>query len=503
MSANPHAATDPAQLLRILKGTSANGQRNSNDPGNSAYVHCAEESESLPEFPVDVFPAAIQRYIEDGAEALNVPADMIAVPLLGFAAAAIGNSRAVVIKPGWIERVNLWLAVIGDPGSGKSPANEYARAPLDALQRDAWNQYQEDLTAWEQEAAQHKGKEADALPPRPVLSHYFTTDATIEALTAILSASPGVAMVRDELVGWVKSHDAYRKGGDRQSYLSLWAGAPLKVDRRGAGTQYVEHPVVPIVGGIQPDILPDLGEEAQRRDGFVERILMTWPASRPIAWSETELSSTAESGTRSLFRKLRSPLPGTVDVVTFTVEARAAFGAWYIENGAIIGESAGIAAGCYAKYPGQVARIALVLHALHHPGPGRPVDVDIVSDAIRVVEYFRGHLVRVLPRFAAMGSTKSAGLATRILRVLGKANGEWMARRELRRGLGNSVPAEDVDALLALLEQEGRVENRTVATGARPRQESRIPHSHNAHMHNSPDEEINLDGVAGDDRHTR
>jgi hypothetical protein len=460
--------------------------------------------ESLPEFPVDVFPAAIQRYIEDGAEALNVPADMIAVPMLGFAAAAIGNSRAVVIKPGWVERVNLWLAVIGDPGSGKSPANDYARAPLDALQRDAWNQYQEDLAAWEQEAAQHKGKgkDVDAPPPRPVLSHYFTTDATIEALTAILSTSPGVAMVRDELVGWVKSHDAYRKGGDRQSYLSLWAGAPLKVDRRSAGPQYVEHPVVPIVGGIQPDILPDLGEEAQRRDGFVERILMTWPVARPIVWSETELSSTADSGTRSLFRKLRAPVPGSVDVVTFTSEARAVFGAWYIENGTIITESTGIAAGCYAKYPGQVARIALVLHALHHPGPGHSIDAGTVSDAIQVVEYFRGHLVRVLPRFAAMGSTKSAGLATRILRVLGRANGEWVARRELRRGLGNSVPAEDINAVLAALEGEGRVENQSVPTGSRPRQESRIPPRTYAPMHNSGDP-WDEEGEAGNDQFTR
>jgi hypothetical protein len=491
--------TNPAERLRRSQAQ-ANGQHD--DLDNSAYVHCAEQSESLPEFPVDVFPAAIRRYIEDGAEALNVPVDMIAVPLLGFAAAAIGNSRAVVVKPGWIERVNLWLAVIGDPGSGKSPANEYARAPLDALQRDAWNQYQDDLATWERETAQHKGKDADALPPRPLLSHYFTTDATIEALTAILSTSPGVAVVRDELVGWVKSHDAYRKGGDRQSYLSLWAGAPLKVDRRSTGTQYVEHPVVPIVGGIQPDILPDLGEEAQRRDGFVERILMTWPTARPIVWSETELSRTAESGTCSLFRKLRAPTPGTVDVVPFTPEARSVFGAWYVENGAIITESAGIAAGCYAKYPGQVARIALVLHALHHPGAGRPIDADTVSDAIQVVEYFRGHLVRVLPRFAAMGSTKSAGLATRILRVLGKANGAWVARRELRRGLGNSVPSEDVDTVLALLEGEGRVENREVPTGARPRQESRIPSPHNAYMHNSPDEDIVVDGVAGLDRFT-
>ncbi len=108
-----------------------------------------------------------------------------------------------------------------------------------------------------------------------------------------------------------------------------------------------------------------------------------------------------------------------------------------------------------------------------------------VSDAIHVVEYFRAHLVRVLPAFESIGSTKSAGLATRILRVLEKAGGEWVARRELRAGLGNSVPAEEIATVLGLLEGEGRVENRTVETGARPRQESRVLASHNAHMHYS------------------
>ena len=469
-------------------------------PGNSPYIHISDDRESPPEFPVDVFPVCIRGYIKDGAEALNVPVDMIAVPLLGFAAAAIGNTRALRVKPKWVARANLWLAVIGDPGSGKSPANDYARAPLDALQRDAWSMYQDELAAWEQQVSQLKGK--DAPPPRPILSHYFTTDATIEALTSILSTSPGVAMVCDELVGWVRSHDAYRKGGDRQKYLSLWAGAPLKVDRSSTGPRYIEHPVVPIAGGIQPDILPDLADEAERRDGFVERILMAWPEPLPITWSETEPDSTSESGTRSLFRKLRSPVPGAVDVVTLTPEARAIFGAWYVENGAITSESSGITAGCYSKYPGQLAGIILVLHALHHPDPHKSVDVDTVSDAIQVIEYFRAHLIRVLPRFAALGSTKSAGLATRILRVLGRANGEWVSRTDLDRGLGKSVSAANIEAVLTLLEGEGKVENQTVATGARPRQESRIPPRKYGDMENSGDP-WDKEGEAGDDQFTR
>ncbi|MDP9471012.1 MAG: YfjI family protein [Chloroflexota bacterium] len=437
-----------------------------------------------------MFPEPVRRYIADGAEAINVPPDMIAVPFLGFTAGVMGNTRAVIVKPGWIERPNLWLAVIGNPGSGKSPALDYARQPLDELQREAWERHRADVTEHEIALAAAKATKGNTEPPPepPVLEHFFSTDVTTEALASILSTSPGVSVVRDELVGWVKSHDAYRRGGDRQNYLSLWAGAPLKVDRKGTAPLYVPHPCVPIIGGIQPDLLSDLGEEAKRRDGFVERILMVWPTARPIRWNESPIDASAAREVVSIFRRLRLPVTeSSVGVIGFDPEARQVFGRWYEENGRITEESQGVASGCYAKYPGQLARIALVLHALRYSSlPHRQIDVQTLADAIAVIEYFRAHLVKILPSFEAMGSTKSAGLATRILRVLDKAGGEWVARRDLSRGLGNSVPADEITTVLDLLEGEGLVENRTIPTGSRPRQESRHLSPNNEHMSKSP-----------------
>jgi hypothetical protein len=62
--------------------------------------------------------------------------------------------------------------------------------------------------------------------------------------------------------------DAYRsgRGGDRQHYLSMWSRATIKVDRKGnnGAPILVSRPVLPVVGGIQPDLLPDLADAAQR-----------------------------------------------------------------------------------------------------------------------------------------------------------------------------------------------------------------------------------------------
>jgi len=472
---------DPEVILARL--TSPNGST----PGKGAYVHCADGGSQVPDFPVSVLPDAIRRYVEEGATALNVPADMIALPLLGFAAAAIGNTIELVIKPTWIERPSLWIAVIGDPGSGKSPAVSYAQGPLDALQRRAHERFQSDVAAWEDLAEMGRKDKTIPVPDRPVYEHFYSTDVTTEKLAAILATSPGVAVVRDELTGWVKSHDAYRQAGDRQHFLTLWAGSPLKVDRKGSDTIHVPRPCVPIIGGIQPDLLPDLAEEASRRDGFIERILMTWPVSKPMRWSDVPVDTGASADVHAIFARLRQGDTNQEPTrVLLSAESRQLFGRWYDENGAIVDSTAGLAQGFYAKFPGQLGRLALVLHVLRNAEtPGRPLTVETMSDAITLIEYFRSHLVRILPRFDAIGSTKGAALGTRILRVLGRADGEWVARRELRRGLGNSVPAEDIATVLDLLEQEGTVETRTVETGARPREEARIPPAHNAHMHHS------------------
>ena len=82
-------------------------------------------------------------------------------------------------------------------------------------------------------------------------------------------------VIRDELVGWVKSMDQYRsgRGADRQFFLSVWSRQPIKVDRKGAKPILVSNPCLAVVGGIQPDLLPELADAAQREDGFLDRLL--------------------------------------------------------------------------------------------------------------------------------------------------------------------------------------------------------------------------------------
>ena len=462
----------------------------------SSFPHIFDKSKAVdvPVFPVEILPEKLRTFAIAGAKALSVPVDMIALPLLGFAGGTIGNTVAFAIKRNWIERANPWLGLIAPPGSGKSPAQHYAQIPVAELQRLAVQTYREKMDKWIADVESIKSEKGnrEPLPEKPTLDHYFTTDATIEGLVNVLSGNPGITVTHDELSGFVAAMNAYRKGADRQSYLSLWAGATLKVDRRGAGTTYVPFPCVAVIGGIQPDMIGDLGESAGRRDGFIERFLLAEPKVSPQRWTEDEVDQTTVDAAVAVFKTLRvkptdpSALPEP-RILFPTLEARRAFGIWVNQNNRIAADSSGLAAGFYAKYPGQLLRVALILHCLAHPGDvTREVGVDSIDAAIKVIEYFRQHLVGILPRFGSVGSTKTAGLEPRVIRVLDKRRGEWVAKTDIHRGLGNSVTAAELATALEALVADEVVESRVEATGARPREEYRTVRRNEDMNHSRP-----------------
>ncbi len=454
----------------------------SSPAGLSSSASCTAE---LPPFPIEVFPPELEAYIAEYVAAFGVPADMVAVPLLGFAGAAIGRTLAVELKPGWVEYPILWVDVIGNPGTGKSPALDHARRVLDRLQDAAWKRYEEDLHAWHRAEKEAKGRHLVAGDggERPALESFFTTDTTTEAIAQMAQHAPGLAVIRDELVGWVKSHDAYRAGGDRQTHLSLWSGAPLKVDRKTAPPLYVRRPCVSVVGGIQPDRLTDLRAEAGQDDGFIDRLLSAWPDATPAKWSTAGVSPRTVVAAEELFTRLRyargATEPPTIRpsaIARLDRQALAAFVGWHDDNADSVQAATGLAAGSAAKYPRQVARIAAILHALWEPdNPARAMDAETMHGAIAVIEYFRAHARRVLPVFGATGSSRAAGVVVRVARILDrKQDGEgWVSRTELHQRLGRSVPADQITAALDQLAAEGRTEAHVQGTKGRNREEWR------------------------------
>ena len=126
-------------------------------------------------------------------------------------------------------------------------------------------------------------------------------DVTVEGLAPILEQAPrGVLMIQDELAGWVAAMNQYKggKGNDRQFWLSTWSGKAHLVDRKAQGTVPISipRPFVNVVGGIQPDMLGTLADPQGRSDGFVHRVLFSYPTPVGTAdWTEDTVSPASTS----------------------------------------------------------------------------------------------------------------------------------------------------------------------------------------------------------------
>jgi hypothetical protein len=314
----------------------------------------------------------------------------------------------------------------------------------------------------------------------------------LEALVDMLDRAPGVAIIRDEILGWVSSMDQYRggKGSDRQEYLSLWSAKTIKLDRKGADPIYRRFPVACVVGGIQPDLVGGLHHEAQKRDGFAERLLPIVPDTKPMPWTEETVSPGRFADVLAVYRALDAlPLAdldsgegNTVGIgVALSPEARRLYVAWFDENQALVARTQGMAAGFYSKLAAHVARFALILHALWNPtDPRVMVSAARMEDAIELGEFFRAHINRFLALLQMTAPGQFAGLSARIVRILRILPAEthnttdnWVTRSELLHRLGNVKTDELTRALDALL-ATGTVDRRTRTTPTKPVEEWRL-----------------------------
>jgi hypothetical protein len=185
-------------------------------------------------FPLEVLPGPLRQFVEEAATSLNCPPDYVAVPVLAVLGTAIGNQRRLSVKEGWTESACLYTAVVGDPGTAKSPALQIAADPVRALQEQFLEEYRGAKRA-QQQVRKAKSEGGSEEPPEieepddpPVLRQIMTTDTTIGALMSVLDRNAlGIALVRDELTAWVLSMNEYktRKAPGPTAHTGSRAGA--------------------------------------------------------------------------------------------------------------------------------------------------------------------------------------------------------------------------------------------------------------------------------------
>ncbi len=213
----------------------------------------------LPPWKKGLLPPAL----EDLAEALGgrhlVEPTAPAAAMLAAVSAVLGYRKVVVApepdNPSWEEVPVLWVALVGPPGSGKTPILRDVTRPLwsiekvlDQENRREKEEYEAALERWQAAKRGERGEK----PKPPTPRRLVVSDITPEKLGAVLEANPAVLVHVDELKGLLQSWRREDRAAGRAFFMSAYYGTPSVIDRVIRGTTYLERPQVAILGGIQP-----------------------------------------------------------------------------------------------------------------------------------------------------------------------------------------------------------------------------------------------------------
>src|SRR5258708_3770820 len=89
---------------------------------------------AVPSFPLALLPQPWGDWAGGAAELAGAPVDYVVQALLASVAGISGRRVLVVPAPGWQEPLRLWLAAVGAPSTGKSPALSAVRRLLSELE---------------------------------------------------------------------------------------------------------------------------------------------------------------------------------------------------------------------------------------------------------------------------------------------------------------------------------------------------------------------------------
>ena len=242
-------------------------------------------------FPIDIFPSDIQFYLNECSVKLDSNLEFMGVSLIWLISVCVGNSLQVEVKRGWNENGVVWIATVGKAGLGKTPSINNVIFPLlKANSKEIKRYIQESEKYNYYTSLSKKDKEEYPEVTKPIKSQFIANDITLEALVEMHQESDNsVGVFKDELAGWLKDMNKYRSGSDLEFWLSCWSGKSVSMDRKTATSSFVERPFIPVLGGIQPSILNNMSTEETKDNGFLDRMLLSFPDAKVEEYNENEL----------------------------------------------------------------------------------------------------------------------------------------------------------------------------------------------------------------------
>jgi Protein of unknown function (DUF3987) len=388
-----------------------------------------------------LFQGDLGKALKVTAKNFNISSEILVFCLLPILSARIPSETRLMINPGtdYLVPALRWTALIGETGTKKSPVLKALLAPLLNIQKQISAKYKaekdaydKDYNFWKTEKVDKRGEEPT--PPAPMLDCYFS-DFTIESIGQSISDRPddSYLVFVDELAGFFKSMDAYRKGGgDRQKWLDLYNAGAIKINRKGSPTIFCPHTSVSILGGLQPSVLAQMiKDDSSAEDGLWNRFMFCrLPQTKTDAFSHNSVS--LFECLLALYTNLSS---APVIEHILSDAAKTLWKVWHddVEDKVMV-EASELLRGTYAKAEGIAGRNALIVHRAIAAQQGVIPDLAISGEVMAIaIEWTQWELGQTLLEYQRLGLSDDPELS-RILKFIDKFEGKgWITARDVGR----------------------------------------------------------------------
>lgn len=327
------------------------------------------ERYAVPAFPLDVLPRVLRDFVEYLSVSTGGDRSAVAMTALAALSGCMSQEFALKMKRSgdWYVKPRLWVMLVGDPSSKKSPIMSACVRPVRSWEAVGVKGYQSAYARWKAD-----GDKSEPEPAKP--TRYLLNEVTSEKLGEILSRQDrGVLVEQDELSGWIGAMDKYGGGkgaaADRGFWLGAYNGGPRTIDRLGRGETFVQNLCVAFVGGVQPDRLAEMANLTS--DGLLQRFLPVM-MTRAVYSGEVEDEAPSEAYKELCFRLLQM-MPAKLQMDEGARNAAGEFQRFLHDLEGMDGLGKGFC-GFAGKLSGIHGSLSLVLHMIEDP--------DAVFDAV-------------------------------------------------------------------------------------------------------------------------
>ena len=467
------------------------------------------DTPKLPAFPVECLPPVLRDMAQAAAVNLQVAVDMTAVAGLAVMALCVQGKFMINPKPGWMEQLNLYAAVVARPSDRKTPALALMSRPVYAFEkeenerraplveeyrtkREVLSKRIANLKELAAKPTPSKGKpvtldditelqyeladlEREAVKPLRLLAD----DTTPEALASLMAVNDGkMGIVSDEGGVFDILAGKYSNGkANMDVFLKSYTGAPLRIDRKGRPPETIDHPTLTMLLMVQPVVLEAImGNHDFAGRGFLARPLYALPVSTVgrRVYESAPIPPQIEGAYSLLVQTLLAIQNiGEARIIKVTPEAHQEAKRFFEALEPRLADDLGDLGdleGWGGKYHGQVMRIAGILHCCLYAQQAAqvPLTAETMQAAETIGEYFLAH---ARAAFQIMGITEGQDSkdAKYILKRLEADGRTEISKRDLYQLCNGKF--KDVDSMepgLNVLTGRGYVRIDRVKTGGRP-----------------------------------